>query len=134
MKFLVMGCGRIGAEVSTLLWKQGHQVTVVEKEPEGFARVPQEMQSENTTLLGDGMVEDDLIRAGIRDVDVFVAVDVRDNCNSLASQKAKHIFHVPQVICRIGDPVKQQIYLNLGLNAVSPTHATTDLILNAIRS
>ena len=92
------------------------------------------MQSENTTLLGDGMVEDDLIRAGIRDVDVFVSVDVRDNCNSLASQKAKHIFHVPQVICRIGDPVKQQIYLNLGLNAVSPTHATTDLILNAIRS
>ena len=50
MKILVMGCGRIGAEVSTLLWKQGNQVTVLEKEPEGFARLPQEMQSENTTL------------------------------------------------------------------------------------
>ena len=134
MKFLVMGCGRIGAEISTLLWKQGNQVTVLEKEPEGFARLPQEMRSAQTTLLGDGMVEDDLIRAGIRDVDVFVAVDVRDNCNALASQKAKHIFHVPQVICRIGDPIKQQIYLDLGLTAVSPTHATTNLILNAIRS
>ncbi len=134
MKFLVMGCGRIGAEVASLLWKQGNKVTVLEKEPEGFTRLPQEMRSENNTLIGDGMVEEDLIRAGIRDADVFVAVDVRDNCNALASQKAKHIFHVPQVICRIGDPAKQQIYLKLGLDAVSPTHVTTELILEAIRS
>lgn len=134
MKFLVMGCGRIGAEVATLLWKQGNLVTVLEKESEGFTRLPLDMQSGNTTLLGDGMVEQDLIRAGIREADVFVAVDVRDNCNALASQKAKHIFHVPQVICRIGDPIKQQIYLELGLSAISPTHATTTLILEAIQS
>jgi len=133
MKVLIMGCGRIGAEVAVQLWNEGHRVTVLETDMDGFVRLPERMlEGDGTTLVGDGMVEEDLILAGIREVDLFIAVDVRDSRNALAAQKAKHIFHVPQVICRIGDSARQETYSELGVTAVSPTQVTTRLILNAI--
>ena len=133
MKVLIMGCGRIGAEVAVQLWNEGHRVTVLETDKDRFVRLPERMvEGDGTTLVGDGMVEEDLILSGIREADLFIAVDVRDSRNALAAQKATHIFHVPQVICRIGDSARQETYSELGVTAVSPTQVTTRLILNAI--
>ena len=135
MKVVVMGCGRIGAEVATRLWREGNQVTVLDLEPESFFRLPSQLRDmEGATLVGNGMVEEDLMRAGIQGADVFLAVAASDSRNALAAQKAKYTFQVSRVVCRVGDLVRKEMYQNLGLTAVSPTDVTTDLIVNAVRA
>lgn len=135
MRVIVMGCGRIGARIASTLWQRGHQVIVVDTEPENFLLLPQEMvEQDGTTLVGDGALAEAQRRAGIEEADVFVAVAIRDSRNALAAQKAKYIFHVPRVVCRIGDPVREGMYTGLGLEAVSPTEGTSTAILRAVES
>ncbi|MBI4233368.1 MAG: TrkA family potassium uptake protein [Chloroflexi bacterium] len=134
MKVMVMGCGRVGSQVAAALWGEGHQVVVLDTAPESFLMLPREMrETEGVAILGDGTLDEDLIRAGIESVDLFIAVSSRDNRNALAAQKAKQIFRVPRVVCRIGDPVRQEMYSQLGLMVVSPTKVTSGLILGTIR-
>lgn len=129
-----MGCGRIGAQVAAVLWREGHDVTVLDTEPESFLLLPKEMrEQERTTILADGTDEEDLARAGIEEAEVFVAATSLDTRNALAAQKAKHIFKVPRVVCRVGDPVRQELYNHLGLIAVSPTKVTAALMLEALQ-
>ena len=133
MKVVVMGCGRIGAEVATRLWRDGNQVAVLDLELESFYRLPQGLREmDGATLVGNGMLEEDLVRMGIRNADVFVAVAASDSRNALAAQKAKHIFQVPRVVCRVGDLTRKEMYQKLGLTAVSPTDLTTALIVDAV--
>ena len=132
MKVVVMGCGRIGAEVATRLWRDGNQVVVLDLEPESFYRLPQGLrETEGATLVGNGMLEEDLTTVGTRGADVFVAVTASDSRNALSAQKARHIFQVPRVVCRVGDLGRKEMYQELGLIAVSPTDVTTALIVDA---
>jgi trk system potassium uptake protein TrkA len=132
VKVVIMGCGRVGSHVATELWQQRHRVTVLDTVPESFLLLPPEMvEAEETTLVGDGTLEEDLVRAGIQGADLFIAVSLPDNRNALAAQKAQHLFHVSRVVCRIGDPVRQEMYEKLGLQALSPTRATSSQILEA---
>ena len=133
MKVVVMGCGRIGAEVATRLWREGNQVAVLDLEPESFYRLPQGLREmEGATLVGNGMLEEDLTSVGTRGADVFVAVTASDSRNALAAQKAMHVFQVPRVVCRVGDLTRKDMYQALGLTAVSPTDLTTVLIVDAV--
>jgi trk system potassium uptake protein TrkA len=119
MKVIIMGCGRVGAQLATLLDKEGHQVTTIDVDAYSFRRLPPDFGG--TALIGSGVNEDDLKKAGIEEADAFVAVTQGDNRNVMASQIAKHIFKVPKVICRIYDPLRRDIYSLLGLEAISPT-------------
>ncbi len=119
MKVLIMGCGRVGALLATLLDKEGHQVTVLDTKPNSFRWLPADFSG--TALLGHGLDEVALKKAGIENTDVFVAVTQGDNRNITACQIAKHIFDVPRVICRIYDPLRRDLYSTLGLEAISPT-------------
>ena len=53
--------------------------------------------------------------------DAFVAVTQGDNRNVMATQMAKHIFNVKRTLCRIYDPIREEIYSDLGLETISPT-------------
>ena len=133
MNVVVMGCGRIGTQIVTALWKEGHRVTVLDSVGESFLSLPKELRElENTTYVSDGILEEELIEAGIQHADVFVAVSNRDNRNALAAQKAQHIFNTPKVVCRVGDPERQEMYNKLGLATVSSTKVTSALILEAV--
>jgi trk system potassium uptake protein TrkA len=133
MKVVIMGCGRIGAEVATRLWQDGNQVAVLDVEPESFYRLPQGLREmDGATLVGNGMLEDDLMSVGIRGADVFVAVTASDSRNTLAAQKARHVFQVPRIVCRVGDLARKEMYQKLGLTAVSPTDVTSVLIVDAV--
>jgi trk system potassium uptake protein TrkA len=114
-----MGCGRVGAQLATLLDKEGHQVTAIDVDAYSFRRLPPEFSG--NALIGSGVNEDDLKKAGIEEADAFVAVTQGDNRNVMASQIAKHVFNVPKVVCRIYDPLRRDIYSLLGLEAISPT-------------
>ncbi|MBF8266927.1 MAG: trk system potassium uptake protein TrkA [Dehalococcoidia bacterium] len=127
-----MGCSRVGILVATAMGKEGHAVVVLDPSAEGLRRLPQELQEE--AMVGDGTLEDDLRRAGIESMDVFVAVSDMDTDNALAAQMAQHVFRVSRVVCRIDDPARCEMYTELGLKAVSSTRLTSDLILEALRS
>lgn len=130
MYVLVMGSGEIGALVATALWQEGHLVSVIDTSPENLRRLPRGLQED--AILGDGVQEEDLRRAGVEDTDAFVAVSSEDTDNIFAAQMAKHVFQVGRVVCRIDDPARCQLYSELGLDAVSGTEAVSGLILRAV--
>jgi len=119
MKVVVMGCGRVGAQLAALLDADKHTVTVLDRDDYSFRRLPSDFSG--TALLGNGLDEGVLKRAGIEEADAFVAVTQGDNRNVMAAQIAKHIFNVPKVLCRIYDPLRRDLYETLGLEAISPT-------------
>jgi len=132
MKIVIMGCGRVGAQLAELLDGDGHQVTVLDTDAYSFRRLPPTFNG--TALLGNGTDEDVLKRAGIEEADAFVAVTQGDNRNVMAAQIAKHIFNVPKVICRIYDPLRRELYSTLGLEAFSPTTIFAQMLKEKIES
>ena len=132
MKIIIMGCGRVGGRLSGLLDKEGHQITVVDNEAYSFRRLPAEFGG--TTLLGNGLDQEVLKRAGIEQADVFVALTQGDNRNVMAAQIAGHIFNVPKVICRIYDPLRQDMYNTLGIETISPTTVFAQILKEKIES
>ena len=132
MKIVIMGCGRVGAQIARLLEQDGHEITVLDTDAYSFRRLPHDFSG--TALLGNGMDEEVLRRAGIEEADVFVAMTQGDNRNVMAAQIAKHIFNVPRVISRIYDPLRQEMYDTLGIEAFSPTTIFAELVKKKIES
>ena len=119
MKAIIMGCGRVGAGLAVLLQNDGYDVTVIDLEPFAFRRLPPEFAGE--ALIGNGMDEDTLIRAGVEDTQVFIAATQGDNRNVMGAQVAKAVFNVPTVVCRIYDPIREEMYRHLGIRTFCPT-------------
>jgi trk system potassium uptake protein TrkA len=132
MKVVIMGCGRLGAQLAGLLDSDGHSVTIVDTDAYSFRRLPHTFGG--TALVGNGLNEEVLKKAGIEEADAFVAVTQGDNRNVMASQIAKHIFNVPRVICRIYDPLRQELYSTLGLEAFSPTTIFAQILKEKLES
>jgi len=130
MKVVIMGCSRVGAQLAAMMDAEGHKVTVIDIDPFSFKRLPPTFNG--TALVGNGLDEDSLKKAEIEQADVFVAVTQGDNRNVMACQIAKHIYKVPKVVCRIYDPIREEMYRNLGLNTVSPTKLVAKLLREQI--
>ena len=119
MYVVIMGCGRVGARLAKLLINAGHEVAVLDTNASAFDRLGSEFRG--MTLVGDGTDTDVLERAGIERADAFAAVTQGDNRNIMASQIAKEIYKVSKVVTRIYDPIRQDTFRTLGLEAISPT-------------
>lgn len=132
MKAVILGCGRVGAFLSRRLQEEGHHVTVVEEDSAALARLGPGFSGR--VVVGTGIDEDVLRRAGIEQADVFIAVTNWDNTNVMAAQVAKEIFGVRRVICRIYDPLREEIYRELGLETVCPTLLVADHIHSLLTS
>jgi len=133
MKVIIMGCGRVGGELATTLDREGHEVTVLDMNDYQFARfLPETFGGRKIT--GNGIDQDVLRRAGIEEADAFVVVTQGDNRNVMAAQIAKHIFGVPRVVCRIYDPVREEMYHRLGLRTISPTKVGARLLREALEA
>ncbi len=126
MKVVIMGCGRVGAQLAALLEAEGHKVTILDTDSHSFSRLSPDFKG--MALLGDGTDEDLLRRAGVEDADAFVAVTQGDNRNVMAAQIAKHIFNVPRVLCRIYDPLRDELYQTLEIESISPTTVIAQLL------
>ena len=132
MKVVIMGCGRVGAQLAGLLDSDGHQVTVLDTDAYSFRRLPPDFNG--TALLGNGTEEGALKEAGIEEADAFVVVTQGDNRNVMAAQIAKHVFNVPKVVCRIYDPLRRDLYNTLGLEAFSPTTIFAQMLREKLES
>jgi trk system potassium uptake protein len=135
MKILIMGCGRVGAWLARSLDSDGHQVTVLDMDAYAFRRLrfPGLVDEfKGTALVGNGTDQEVLEKAGIKNSDIFIALTDGDNRNIMACQIAKHVFKVPRVICRIYDPLRQELYSNLQIEAFSPTTIFANLLKETI--
>lgn len=119
MKFIVIGCGRVGAELSYHLFKSGHQVVVVDLKKESFNRLHPDFRGR--TLEGEGLAETVLERAGIREADGFAAVTNSDALNAVVSHAAREFFNVPVVVARNYDPSLRSVIEAFGLQTVGST-------------
>ena len=130
MKILIMGCGRVGARLASVLDKEGHEVTIMDIDTYSFRRLPPSFSG--TALFGNGIDQEALKRAGIEGADIFVALTQGDNRNVMACQIARHVFNVARVICRIYDPLREEMYAALGLETISPTKVFAQLLQEKI--
>jgi trk system potassium uptake protein TrkA len=119
MRVIIMGCGRVGSELSHELLEAGHEVVVIDKNAEAFFRYPPGEGAQ--TVVGLGFDRDVLEEAGIEWADAFVAVSSGDNSNIVSARVALENYHVPKVVARIYDPRRADIYERLNI----PTVATT---------
>lgn len=133
MKVVIMGCGRAGSELATTLDREGQDVTLIDVNPYQFTRfLPETFEGKKIT--GNGIDQDVLRKAGIEEADVFVAVTAGDNRNITAAQIAKHIFGVERVVIRIYDPIREQMYRNLGLRTIAPTTVSAKLLKEQVEA
>lgn len=126
MKVVIMGCGRVGAMLAQLLVNDGHDVTVLDIRADAFRRLPADFKGKRHT--GNGIDQDVLARIGVGEADAFFAVTQGDNRNVMATQIAKHIFGVKRALCRIYDPIREEMYRQIGLETISPTVVSANLL------
>lgn len=130
MNTVIMGCGRVGARVASILDNAGHSVTVIDTNPLAFRRLAPEYGGD--TIIGTGVDEDVLRRAGIEQAETFIAVTNADNRNIMAGQVAQVMFSVPEVIVRIYDPVRHDTFRRLGLATICPTITISAMIIDHV--
>jgi trk system potassium uptake protein len=125
VKVLIVGCGRVGSRLALELDRDGHEVTVVDSNPDAFSRSASrgvfDESFRGNFVVGDGTEADLLRRAGAEDADCLIAVTQGDNRNIMAAQIAQAVFHIDKVVCRIYDPIRTDVYRKLGLSVFCPT-------------
>lgn len=130
MHVVIIGCGRVGARLAQILSSEGHNIVIVDKNPESFKRLGSAFNG--ITITGIGFDLDTLKKAGIERADALAAVTNGDNSNIMVSQIAKRIFNVPRVVSRVYDPYRAQIYKNFGINTISSTIIGANIIKNML--
>jgi len=131
VKVVIVGCGRVGARLALQLTAEGNEVTVIDQSASAFVRLGENYAG--NALLGNGIDEDILKRAGIEDADAFCALTNGDNRNIMSAQMAQHVFNVPKVVCRIYDPIRYEVYRELGLGVICPTIMGTDTVYDILQ-
>ena len=117
MHLVIMGCGRVGAELTVQLSKAGHTVCIIDKRKEAFDRLPPGFNAK--TIVGIGFDREVLEEAGIKEADGFIAVSNGDNSNIVSARVAREHYRVPKVIARIYDPRRAEIYERLDIPTVA---------------
>ena len=130
MHIIIAGCGRVGSELATNLERLGHSVAVVDKNEKSFKRLRTDFKGKQ--VVGFVFDRDVLEEAGIKDADAFASVTNGDNSNIVSARMAKEHYRLPQVVARIYDPRRAQIYQRLGIQTVATVRWTTDQILRLL--
>ncbi|GAB2736675.1 TrkA family potassium uptake protein [Nocardioides pakistanensis] len=125
-----MGCGRVGSTLARSLEDRGHTVAVIDSNPDAFRRLGPSFEGIKVT--GIGFDQDVLDRAGIEKADAFCAVSSGDNSNIIAARVARETFGIQQVVARIYDPGRAEVYQRLGIETVATVKWTADQVLRRI--
>jgi len=119
MKVIIVGCGRMGTGLSINLVKKGHQVTVIDSNPEAFETLGNDFTG--LKVVGIGFDRDILVKARIEQVDAVVSCTASDEANAVIARIARNVYRVPRVVARLYDPIKADIYHRLGIQTISTT-------------
>ncbi len=133
MRVVILGCGRVGSTVAADLDRAGQAVSIIDTRNEAFQRfLPADFGGD--AVLGNGIDEDVLQRAGLDQAEIFAALTDDDNVNIMAAQVAKLVFQVPKVICRIYDRERNETFRGLGLETVAPVEIAAARIRDLVES
>jgi trk system potassium uptake protein TrkA len=127
---IVVGCGRVGRELAMSLDRDGHSVSVIDKDRNAFHELPDGFGGK--AILGFGFDREHLEQAGIQEADAVAAVTNGDNSNILTARIARMTYEVPHVVARIYDPRRAVIYRQLGIATVAAVAWTTDQVLRRL--
>lgn len=130
MNIVILGCGRVGATLATQLEQAGHKIAVIDSSSDAFQRLGPKFKGDK--IIGNGVDEEVLRRAGLERADAFAAVTNGDNRNIMASQIAKEIFHIKKVVCRIYDPLRESTFKELGLETICPTTIISGMVSDSL--
>jgi trk system potassium uptake protein len=128
--FVIMGCGRVGSTLAHSLEDQGHSVAVVDQSADSFRRLGTHFAGRRVT--GVGFDRDTLQEAGVEQAYAFAAVSSGDNSNILAARVARETFGVENVVARIYDPGRAEVYQRLGIPTVATVRWTSDQMLRRL--
>ncbi len=130
MKVVILGCGRVGSTIASVMSREGHDVTIIDQNVDSFRRLSSDFSGK--TIIGNGIDEDTLRRAELDRADAFIAVTNGDNRNIMSVQLAKVRFKVPKVVARIYDPIRAAAYAELGIETVCTTCVGAGLIRDKV--
>jgi trk system potassium uptake protein TrkA len=127
---VIMGCGRVGSALARSLEDRNHTVSIIDSNPDAFRRLGPTFTG--TKVTGVGFDQDVLERAGIDRADAFAAVSSGDNSNIIAARVARETFGIQQVVARIYDPGRAEVYQRLGITTVATVKWTADQVLRRL--
>jgi trk system potassium uptake protein len=127
MNIVIIGCGRVGSGLANTMSNEGHNVVILDKSSRSFRRLNDDFKGR--TIIGSGFDRDALEDAGARNADALAAVTSGDNSNILCARIARENFRIPNVVARIYDPRRAEIYQRLGI----PTVATVTWTIDQVR-
>ncbi len=130
MHVVIMGCGRVGSALAGALEAQGHTVAVIDRLADAFRRLGPDSTAQQ--VVGVGFDRDTLEEAGVRRADAFAAVSSGDNSNIIAARVARESFGIQQVVARIYDPGRAEVYQRLGITTVATVKWTADQVLRRL--
>ena len=137
MFVMIVGCGRVGSAIAKRMLAEGHEVSVLDEDPEAIAQL--EKNEEQTWVdlggsftVGTALEIDALMEAGIDRADAFVASTDGDNTNLVIAQLAQKRFNVKTVVVRVLDPARAAWYEQQGLRTVCPTKIAIEMLEDAV--
>ncbi|TDE55906.1 TrkA family potassium uptake protein [Nonomuraea mesophila] len=130
MHIVIMGCGRVGSTLAHILEDGGHSVAIIDRDPQAFRRLRAGFRGRRVT--GVGFDRDVLTEAGVESATAFVAVSSGDNSNIISARVARETFGVDNVVARIYDPRRAEVYQRLGIPTVATVRWTADQIMRRI--
>lgn len=130
MHVVIMGCGRVGSRLASSLEEMGHSVAIIDRNPDAFRRINASFRGRRIT--GVGFDRDTLVEAGIEEAGAFAAVSSGDNSNIIAARVARETFGVENVVARIYDPKRAEVYQRLGIPTVATVKWTANQMLRRL--
>lgn len=130
MHIVIMGCGRVGSSLARRLDSLGHSVAVIDQNAEAFRRLGADFRGDQ--IKGPGFERETLLKAGIEKAEAFAAVSSGDNSNIISARVAREIFGVRQVVARIYDPKRAEVYERLGIPTVATVPWTADRLFSEL--
>jgi len=129
---LIVGCGRLGSHLANQLSHVGHSVVVIDTEDAAFNDLSSDFSG--FRVQGDATQMAVLKEAKLKKADVVFATTHDDNVNLMVAQVARKVFGVPQVLARVFDPRRQQVFDHLGIETICPTSVAAEMFLLAVAS
>lgn len=130
MRIVIAGCGRVGGDLANRLAVVGHDVSVIDSNPEALDDLGTAFNG--TTHTGVAYDVDVLRSAGIEHADAFVAVTSSDNANLMSVEVAKAVFNVPRVLARLDDPAREQAYRALDINYLPASRILANVVFESV--
>jgi trk system potassium uptake protein TrkA len=127
---VIVGCGRLGSDLASRLSREGHSVVVIDTDEATFNDLSPDFSG--FRVQGDATHMAILMEAKLKRADVLIATTHEDNVNLMVAQVARKVFGVSNVLARVFDPKREEVYARLGIETICPTSVAADMFLRAV--